>query len=306
MIKFAATRVLAVIPVLFVISVVIVAMLRVTPGDPAIALAGPTASPEQIEGIRHDLHLDRPIYEQYALFMWGAFHGDLGKSFNTNQTVTSVIWTRLPYTVELAAAAMLFAVVFGLVAGVVAAARHNSWFDNVTMTVIVAGYSFPTFWFGLLIILVVGVKFGLLPFVGADTPAHLILPAITLGVHPATVIARLTRSSMLEVINIDYIRTAWSKGLPERTVLLRHGLRNACLPVVTVIGLEIGGLLGGAVITESIFAWPGLGTLVINAINTRDYPIVQGVVLFAALTFVVTNLIVDLIYGVLDPRIRYE
>jgi ABC-type dipeptide/oligopeptide/nickel transport system permease component len=174
------------------------------------------------------------------------------------------------------------------------------------MTVIVAGYSFPTFWFGLLVILIVGVKFGFLPFVGADTPTHLILPAVTLGVHPATVIARLTRSSMLEVINIDYIRTAWSKGLPERTVLLRHGLRNACLPVVTVIGLEIGGLLGGAVITESIFAWPGLGTLVINAINTRDYPIVQGVVLFAALTFVVTNLIVDLIYGVLDPRIRYD
>lgn len=306
MLLFTVRRIMATIPVLIVISVVIVAMLRVTPGDPAIALAGPAATPEQIERIRSDLNLDRPIYEQYGLFMWNAVHGDFGRSFNTNQKVLSVLWTRLPYTVELAAAAMVFAVIFGVGAGVIAAARHNSLFDNLIMVVVVSGYSLPTFWFGLLLILFFGVQLGWLPFVGADSPAHLILPALTLGVHPATVIARLTRSSMLEVINTDYVRTAWSKGLNERAVLLGHALKNAFLPVITVIGLQIGGLLGGAVITEQIFGWPGLGSLVINAINTRDYPIVQGVVLFAAVTFVFANLIVDLIYGFLDPRIRYD
>lgn len=299
-------RVLAVIPVLFVISFLTVAMLRLAPGDPAATLAGDFATPQQIVAIRHDLRLDRPIPVQYALFMRDVFHGNLGRSLKTNRMVTDELRARLPHTAKLAAAAMAFAITLGVSIGIVSATRQNSRLDNIVMIGVVTGYSFPSFWAGLLLILFFGVKLGWLPFLGDESPKNLILPALTLGLQPAAVLARLTRSSMIEVIHLDYIRTAWAKGLRERAIIVRHALKNALIPVTTVIGLEVGALLGGAVITETIFSWPGLGTLAVNAINTRDYPIVQGVVLLATCTFVLINLIVDLVYGFLDPRIRYD
>ncbi len=303
---FILKRVLAVIPVLLAISFLTVAMLRLVPGDPAASLAGDTATPAQIEAIRRDLRLDEPIHVQYALFMRDVLQGNLGRSLKTNRLVSDELASRMPATAKLAAAAMLFATVVGLAVGIVSAARQNMWVDNAIMAGVVTGYSFPSFWVGILLILFFGVQLRWLPFIGDSSPAHLVLPALTLGLQPAAVIARLTRSSMVEILHLDYVRTAWAKGLRERTVFTRHALKNAFIPVVTVIGLQIGSLLGGAVIAEVIFSWPGLGTLAINAINSRDYPMVQGVVLLAAVTFVMINLFVDLLYGFLDPRIRYE
>jgi peptide/nickel transport system permease protein len=299
-------RTLAVIPVLLVISFLTVAMLRLAPGDPAASLAGDFATPQQIAAIRHDLRLDRSIPVQYGLFMRDLAHGNLGRSLKTNRLVTDEMRTRAPHTAKLALAALLLSVVLGVSIGIVSATRQNSVLDNVVMVGVVTGYSFPSFWAGLLLILFFGVKLGWLPFVGDEGPKNLILPALALGLQPAAVLARITRSSMIEVINLDYIRTAWAKGLRERAVITRHALKNALIPVVTVIGLEVGALLGGAVITETIFSWPGLGTLAVTAINSRDYPMVQGVVLLATVTFVLINLIVDLVYGFLDPRIRYD
>ena len=303
---YIVKRVLAVIPVLIIISFLTVAMLRLAPGDPAATLAGDTATPAQIQAIRHDLRLDRSIPVQYALFVRDIFHGDLGRSLKNNRKVTAELRTRMPYTAQLTAAAMVFAIVVGVSIGIVSATRQNSILDNIVMVGVVTGYSFPSFWAGLLLILFFGVKLGWLPFVGDEGPKNLILPALTLGLQPAAVLARLTRSSMIEVVHLDYIRTAWAKGLRERAIIVRHALKNALIPVTTVIGLEVGALLGGAVITETIFSWPGLGTLAVTAINSRDYPMVQGVVLLATVTFVMINLIVDLLYGFLDPRIRYE
>jgi peptide/nickel transport system permease protein len=306
MLTYILKRVLAVIPVLFLISFLTVAMLRLAPGDPAAALAGDFATPQQIQAIRHDLRLDRSIPVQYGLFMKDVFHGNLGRSLKTNRLVTDEIRTRLPHTAKLALAALVLSVVIGVTVGIISAVRQNTILDNIVMVGVVTGYSFPSFWAGLLLILFFGVKLGWLPFIGDERPQNLILPALTLGLQPAAVLARLTRASMIEVLHLDYIRTAWAKGLRERAVVTRHALRNALIPLITVIGLEIGGLLGGAVIVETIFAWPGLGTLAVTAINTRDYPIVQGVVLMATVLFVLINLIVDLIYGFLDPRIRYN
>jgi len=304
--RFILRRVLAVVPVLIAISFLTIVMLRLAPGDPAATLAGETATPQQIAAIRHDLRLDQPIYVQYGLFLWDALHGNFGRSLKTNRTVTDELRSRLPHTAKLALAAIIFATVVGIAVGIVSAARQNSWLDNAITIGVITGYSLPSFWVGILLILFFGVRLGWLPFIGDSGPKHLVLPTITLGLQPAAVIARLTRSSMVEVLHHDYIRTAWAKGLRARAVFMRHALKNACIPVVTVIGLQIGSLLGGAVIAEVIFSWPGLGTLVVTAINSRDYPMVQGVVLLAAVTFVGINLLVDLLYGFLDPRIRYE
>ncbi|MDQ2784937.1 MAG: ABC transporter permease [Chloroflexota bacterium] len=299
-------RVLAVIPVLVIISFLTVALLRLVPGDAAATLAGETATPQQIVAIRHDLRLDRPIPVQYALFMRDLLHGNLGRSLKTNRLVTDELRARFPYTAQLALAAMFISVILGVTIGIISATRQNTILDNIVMVGVITGYSIPSFWAGLLLILLFGVKLHILPFLGDESPKNLILPAVTLGLQPAAVFARLTRASMIEVIHLDYVRTAWAKGLRERTVIVRHALKNALIPVVTVIGLEVGGLLGGAVITETIFNWPGIGTMAVTAINSHDYPIVQGVVLLATFIFVAINLIVDLLYGFLDPRIRYE
>jgi peptide/nickel transport system permease protein/oligopeptide transport system permease protein len=306
MLTYIIKRVLAVIPVLFLISFLTVAMLRLAPGDPAATLAGEFATPQQIQAIRHDLRLDRSIPVQYALFLRDLFHGNLGRSLKTNRLVTDEIRTRLPHTIKLALAALFFSVTLGVTVGIISAVRQNTVLDHIVMIGVITGYSFPSFWAGLLLILFFGVKLGWLPFIGDESPKNLILPALTLGLQPAAVLARLTRASMIEVLHLDYIRTAWAKGLRERVVVMGHALRNALIPLVTVIGLEIGGLLGGAVITETIFAWPGIGTLAVTAINSRDYPVVQGVVLMATVIFVLINLLVDIVYGFLDPRIRYD
>lgn len=306
MLTYILKRVLSVIPVLVLVSFLTVAMLRLAPGDPAATLAGDFATPQQIQAIRHDLRLDRSIPVQYGLFMRDLFHGDLGRSLRTRRLVSDEIRARLPHTAKLAFAALLFSVILGVTLGLISAVRQNTVLDNIVMVGVVTGYSFPSFWAGLLLILFFGVKLHWLPFIGDDSPKNIILPALTLGLQPAAVLARLTRASMIEVLHLDYIRTAWAKGLKERAVVTRHALRNALIPLVTVIGLEIGGLLGGAVITETIFAWPGLGTLAVTAINSRDYPVVQGVVLMATVTFVLVNLLVDIVYGFLDPRIRYD
>jgi len=306
MLTYILKRVLSVIPVLVLVSFLTVAMLRLAPGDPAATLAGDFATPQQIQAIRHDLRLDRSIPVQYGLFMRDLFHGDLGGSLRTRRLVSDEIRARLPHTAKLAFAALFFSVILGVTLGLISAVRQNTVLDNIVMVGVVTGYSFPSFWAGLLLILFFGVKLHWLPFIGADSPTNIILPALTLGLQPAAVLARLTRASMIEVLHLDYIRTAWAKGLKERAVVTRHALRNALIPLVTVIGLEIGGLLGGAVIVETIFAWPGIGTLAVTAINSRDYPVVQGIVLMATVIFVLVNLLVDIVYGFLDPRIRFD
>ncbi len=302
---YVLRRVLAVVPVLLIISFLVVAMLRIVPGDPAQIIAGDFASKEQVEQVRVNLGLDRPVWEQYVRFVANAAAGDLGRSYQTRRTVVQELGVRLPYTAQLAVCAMAFAIVVGLAAGILAGVRQNTFVDNAIMVVVVIGYSLPTFWLGLLFILLFSVNLNWLPVMGHGTALHLVMPALTLGLHPAAVIARLTRGSMIEVINLDYIRTAWAKGLAPATIVLRHALKNALIPVVTVIGLQFGSLLGGAVIVEAIFNWPGIGTLAIQAIRQRDYQMVQGVVLVAAFTFVMVNLLIDLLYGWLDPRIRY-
>ncbi|MEW6399414.1 MAG: ABC transporter permease, partial [Bacillota bacterium] len=263
--------------------------------------------------IRVRLGLDQPLPVQYGRFLKGVVEGDLGTSFRSGRPVAEEISTRFPYTVELASVSLVLAIAAGVLVGVFSAARQNSAWDAGTMGAALMGISVPTFWLGLLLMLLFSYYLGWLPASGRGgplwTPAGLesiLMPAIALGSPSGAVIARLTRSSLLEVLSQDYVRTARAKGLPERVVLYRHALKNALIPVVTVAGLRLGALLGGAVITEQVFAWPGVGTLVVNAINARDYPVVQGTVLLMATVFVLLNLTVDLVYGLIDPRIRFD
>lgn len=304
--QYIVRRLLITLVLLLVITVIIFAMVRLVPGDPAVLMAGQGATEERIEAIRARLGLDRPLVEQYFIFMGQLFRGDMGVSTRTREPVTNEIMVRLPNTIRLALAAMFIAIVFGISAGVVAGIRRNSFFDYSSMLLALFGLSMPVFWLGLMLMLLFSVHLGWLPATGAETWRHLILPAFTLGVASTAIIARMTRSSMLEVIRLDYVRTAWAKGLTERVVVLRHALKNALIPVVTVIGLQMGLLLGGAVLTEIVFAWPGIGRLLVDAILARDYPVIQGVVLVIAAMFILVNLVVDIIYVYLDPRIRYQ
>lgn len=301
------------VPVLLGVSVLVFLIVHLTPGDPARLLAGPEAYEEDIQAIRVRLGLDQPLPVQYGRFLKGVVEGDLGTSFRSGRPVAEEIWTRFPYTVELASVSLVLAIAAGVLVGVFSAARQNSAWDAGTMGAALMGISVPTFWLGLLLMLLFSYYLGWLPASGRGgplwTPAGLesiLMPAIALGSPSGAVIARLTRSSLLEVLSQDYVRTARAKGLPERVVLYRHALKNALIPVVTVAGLRLGALLGGAVITEQVFAWPGVGTLVVNAINARDYPVVQGTVLLMATVFVLLNLTVDLVYGLIDPRIRFD
>jgi len=304
--QYILRRLLIMIPVLFGISLIIFAMVRVIPGDPAMIMAGPHATEEYVRQIRAQLGLDKHPVTQYLIFLGNLVQGDLGTSTRTALPVTKEIFSRLPNTLLLAMASILIATVLGVTIGIVSGIKQNSLFDYLSMVAALFGLSMPVFWLGLMLMLLFSIKLGWLPAVGAETPSHLILPALTLGANSMAIIARMTRSSMLEVVRLDYIRTARSKGLPERLVLSRHALRNALIPVVTVIGLQTGILLGGAVLTEIVFAWPGIGRLLVEAILARDYPVVQGVVLVVATMFIVVNLIVDLLYAYLDPRIRYH
>jgi peptide/nickel transport system permease protein/oligopeptide transport system permease protein len=303
---YIGKRLLLTLPVLFGVSFVVFAMVRLIPGDPAEIMAGQAATKELVEGIRRDLGLDRPILVQYVDFLLNLLEGDLGHSIRSRIPVTVELAVRVPNTVILALSGIAVATLVGVPAGIVSAVKPYSVIDTLVMLVALAGLSMPVFWSGLMLILVFAVVLGWLPAVGTGTPAHVVLPAVTVGMTSAAIIARMTRSSMLEVLRSDYVRTARAKGLSEGLVINRHALRNALIPVVTVIGLQMGTLLSGAVLTESVFAWPGVGRLIVEGILARDYPLVQGAVLVVALSFVLVNLLVDVLYAAVDPRIRYE
>ncbi|HET8678556.1 MAG TPA: ABC transporter permease [bacterium] len=303
---YIAKRLLLAIPVIFGVAFVVFAMVRVIPGDPAQIIAGETATREFVEALRKDLGLDRPLLAQFVTYMGNLLRGDFGRSIRSKAPVTIELQARIPNTITLTLAGLFVAVSVGVSAGIVSAIRPYSVLDTAVMLVALAGLSMPVFWSGLMLIVVFAVWLGWLPAVGTGTPVHLILPAVTLGMATAAIIARMTRSSMLEVLRSDYIRTARAKGLAEPSVINRHAFRNALIPVITVVGLQMGTLLSGAVLTESVFAWPGIGRLLVEGILTRDYPIVQAAVLVVALAFVLVNLVVDLLYAVVDPRIHYQ
>lgn len=313
MIALIVRRFFELIFLLFGISFLVFSSMHVAPGDPATMIAGPTATDADLSAIRADLGLDDPFLVQYGRYVKNAVQGDFGYSYQTRQPVSEAITGRFPSTLKLAIASMIVATVIGVLAGLISALRHNSWLDVSSTTFALVGISIPNFWLGALLILVFAVNLQILPVAGLSNPFYtwegikeLILPAITLGTGSAAMIARMTRSSMLEVIKADYVRTARAKGVKESKVIWVHTLKNAMIPVITVIGLNFGLLLGGTIITEKVFAINGIGRLMIDAIASRDFPMVQGSVLLVATLFVVVNLIVDIIYTFIDPRIKYD
>jgi len=306
MTAYLLRRILIALPTLLGVVVLVFLMVRLAPGDPAVLLAGEFATPETLEAIRARYGLDRSLPEQFLIYLEALLRGDLGESARSRRPVLEELKTYFPNTLELASAAILVSVLTGIPLGVLAALRPGSGLDLSVMVLALLGVSMPVFWFGLLAILIFSVGLGWFPVAGKGTLAHLVLPAITLGINATALLARMTRGTLLEVLSQDYIRTARAKGLAERVVIFKHALRNALIPVVTVVGLEFGTLLSGAVITETIFAWPGLGQLLVGSILARDYPVVQGAVLLVAITFVLINLLVDLLYAAIDPRVRYD
>jgi ABC-type dipeptide/oligopeptide/nickel transport system permease component len=287
------------------VSVLIFLMLRVLPGDPARVLAGLNASEEQVAQIRGQLGLDDSLLAQYWHFISGVLTGDLGQSARTSRPVTTEIVARLPATLILAVTATVIGSVVGVTAGVLAAVRRNTLLDHVVSGVAMMGVSMPVYWLGLLLILLFAVKLGWLPAAGSGDPLSIVLPAVTLAAFSTALVSRMTRASMLEVLGQDFMRTAEAKGAPPLTVIVKHGLRNAFIPVLTVISLQFGALLGGAVLTETVFGWPGIGRLLVDSIGARDFAVVQGLVLVYATLFILVNVIVDVLYVVVDPRIRY-
>ncbi len=306
MYQYIVRRLFLTIPVVLGVSIIVFSIIRMLPGDPARALAGVQATPEFIEQTRVRYGLDQPLHIQYGRFMAGLVTGDLGTSTFSRRPVTTEIAERFPRTLTLASISLLIATILGVSAGIVSATKRNSWFDNASMLVALVGVAAPVFWMALMLQLLFSVHLRWLPATGMGSVAHLILPSITLGMASAALMARITRSSMLDVLKQDFITTARSKGLAERIVVYKHALKNALIPVVTVLGLQFGILLGGAVLTETVFAWPGVGRLLVDAILRRDYPVVQGTVMLLAFLFVIINLTVDVIYAFLDPRIHYQ
>ena len=288
------------------VSVLVFVVLRVLPGDPAKMLLPEGAPQSAVDELNRHLGLREPLHVQYAIFIRSVVRGDFGQSFQYRAPALLVVTERLAATVQLAVAAMFLTGAVGVSLGIVAAVRRGTRYDFASTLFAVLGQSLPNFWLGIMLILLFGVALRWLPTSGFESWRHLILPAVTLAAFPTALVARLTRSSMLEILGRDYVRTGRAKGLAERAVVLRHALRNAAVPVLTVLGLQIGTLLGGAVITESVFAWPGMGKLVVDAIFFRDFPVVQTVLIFSATIFVLINLLVDLLYTVIDPRIRYS
>ena len=304
--KYILRRTLIALPLILAVTTVVFVMVRVLPGDPAKLMAGDRAKPELIEQIRHNLGLDRPVFEQYLIFLRNFAQGDLGRSVKFREPVVGVIVKAFPFTAALTFLSVTVGTLFGLVIGITTAVYQRSWIDSLGIVAAAFFYSIPTFWLGLMLILIFSVSLRVLPVQGAGTWKHFVLPVATLAVGQSALIARLTRSSMIEVLSTDYVRTARAKGLNHRRVLISHALQNTLIPIITVVGLSVGGLLGGAIITETIFGLPGVGRLAINAISNRDYPMLQGVVILLATSFVFVNLIVDIIYAFVDPRIRYE
>jgi len=335
MIRFLIKRILQIIPAFIGVTLLTFALIHLIPGDPVELLAGERGmDPARHAALLAEMGFDKPLLTQYAKYITNVLQGDLGKSIVTRQSVFSEFMTLFPATIELSSCAMLFALLFGLPAGIIAGVKRGSAFDHTVMGVSLTGYSMPIFWWGLLLILLFSVNLGWTPvsgrisalfWVDADTGfmlidalrsdekgafisavSHLILPAIVLGTIPLAVIARMTRSAMLEVLQEDYVRTARAKGLTPWRVILIHALRNALIPVITVIGLQTGVLLAGAILTETIFAWPGIGKWIVESINRRDYPVVQGGILIIASLIIIVNLFVDILYGIINPRIRHS
>jgi peptide/nickel transport system permease protein len=307
MTRYFVNRLLLAIPTVVLVSILVFLMLHLIPGDPAqIYIGDKPSTPELLEKIREDMGLNRPLAEQYLDYMVNALRGDLGKSLNNNRPVLAEILLRFPSTLELTAAAMLIAMVVGIGLGVLAAVKHNTVIDTAATTIALIGISLPVYWSSLLLIVVFSINLKWFPPIGQGGLNRLILPAVALGFLSAGELARMVRSGMLEVLNQDYVLTARAKGLNERTVISRHALRNALIPVVTILGLTFGQLLGGAVLTETIFARLGIGRMYIEGILNKDYTIVQGTTLFIALAYVLINVAIDLIYVIVDPRIKYD
>ncbi len=332
--RYAIKRFLTIVPVLVGISIIVFSFIHLIPGDPAVTMLGERATPQRVVEVRAQLGLDQPLYTQYFIYVGKIAHGDLGASILRGDPVLHDLVRRFPATVELATSAILIAILVGVPMGIISAVWRNSFFDGFSRLVALTGVSMPIFWLGLMLAWCFGVLLGWLPTgfrLGTDVTLvvvthfnildslltrnwaalvsslrHLILPALALSTIPMAVIARMTRASLLEVLSQDYIRTAESKGLPQQSVILRHAMRNALLPVMTVTGLQVGRLLAGAILTETIFSWPGIGLWIYESIQARDYPIVQGATLFIATIFVMVNLLTDVLYAAVDPRIKYD
>ncbi|PGM57847.1 ABC transporter permease [Bacillus sp. AFS053548] len=303
MFLFIVRRIIQTIPVLLGVSLVVFLIMQMVPGDPATLLAGEGATKQTIEMIRHQLGLDRPVVIQYLDYVYHVLQGDFGESLRNNRPVLDEIMIRLPITIELALASIFITVVLGMLAGIISATKQYSAADISIMIVALLGISLPSFWFGLMLIYFFSVNLHIFPVAGWGTFKHMVLPALTLGAGGAAIVARMTRSSMLEVVRQDYMRTARAKGLKEHIIIYKHGLKNALIPVITVVGLQFGALLGGTVLTESVFAINGLGRLIVDAIRTRDLPMVQGGVLIASVIFVFMNLAVDILYRYFNKRV---
>jgi ABC-type dipeptide/oligopeptide/nickel transport system permease component len=304
--RFLARRLVLTIPVLFGVATLVFALIHLIPGDPARVMLGESAAEADVVQLRGRLGLDRPLLQQYGMFLRGLVKGDLGRSLRTGEPVTAQILERMPATIELAGAAMIVAIGVALPLGIVAAVWRGTVIDHAATTVALSGISIPNFWLGPLLALVFAIELGWLPVSGRGTPAHLILPAISLGAALAAILARMARATLLEELREPYVRAARARGASRVRAVLRHAFRNSLIPVVTLIGIQFGAVLTGAVITETVFSWPGVGRLLIQSIGFRDYPIVQGCILLIAVTYVAMNLLTDLFYGVLDPRIRFE
>jgi len=306
MVHFIVRRILQTIPVLFGVIVITFILMYMVPGDPVVSMVGERYDEETIHKLRKELHLDDSLPMQFVHYVSNVLRGDFGKSFITGGPVSEELLIKFPNTLILAVASMIIAIITGLTMGIVSSLRPQSILDKITMLFALAGISAPVFWVGLMLVLFIGVFLQWLPPTGFGGIEYIILPAITLGLRSAAYLARLTRATMLDVLNQDYIRTARMKRLPEWKVILKHGFPNILIPIITVIGTDFGSYLSGAVLTESIFGWPGIGRYALEAILKRDFPVIQGTVLFMALMFILANLIVDIFYGIVDPRIRIE
>jgi peptide/nickel transport system permease protein/oligopeptide transport system permease protein len=303
MLFYLVRRALQAIPVVLGVIFAVMLTIEMIPGDPVTLMLGEHATPESVAAVREALGLDKPLLVRYAQYIGNLLHGDLGRSLRERRQVSEELADVWPATLELTAAALAIAVIFGVLAGVVSAVWPNSFFDGVMRLTSLFGLSMPVFWTGLTLIVFFSLWLSWLPVGGSGSLRHLVLPAVTLSLPSLAMVARMTRSSVLEVLREDYIRTARAKGVRERVVVLKHGLRNACIPIVTLLGLQVGQLLGGAVLTETVFAWPGMGRLIVRAIFARDYILLQGAILVFALAFVLINLIVDISYAMFDPRV---
>ncbi|QFI66711.1 Dipeptide transport system permease protein DppB [Sinorhizobium alkalisoli] len=306
LLQYFLKRLMGLIPTLLIVSVLVFLFVHMLPGDPARLAAGQDADEQTVALVRSELGLDRPLPQQFVTFFGHMLEGDFGTSIRTRRPVSTEIAERFMPTLLLTLASMVWAVAFGMGIGIISAVYRNRWPDRLGMTLAVSGISFPAFALGMLLMQIFSVQLGWLPTIGADTWRHYVLPSLTLGAAVAAVMARFTRASFVEVIQEDFVRTARAKGLNERVVIAKHCLRNALIPVVTMIGLQFGFLLGGSIVVEAVFNWPGLGRLLVDAVTQRDYPVIQTLVLLFSLEFILINLVVDLLYGFINPTIRYK